>query len=132
MNRRSSGSIAPCSGVAAVTLRIVGPCAEAVPALRPVLELSAEDWRTWLQEHGQPPMRARQVRRWLLAGGAESFEAMSDLPKALRQELAASFVPLSVEVARHLTAADDTHKLLLRLQDGRLIECVLIQDAGRR
>jgi 23S rRNA (adenine2503-C2)-methyltransferase len=57
---------------------------------------------------------------------------MTDLPRPLRPELAASFVPLGTEVARHLTAADDTHKLLLRLQDGRLIECVLIQEADRR
>src|SRR5207244_13312054 len=84
------------------------------------------------QERGQPPMRVRQLRRWLLQGGAESFARMTDLPKVLREELTASFVPLGTEVARHLTAGDDTHKLLLRLQDGRLIECVLIQEAGRR
>jgi 23S rRNA (adenine2503-C2)-methyltransferase len=35
-------------------------------------------------------------------------------------------------VARHLEAADGTHKLLLRLTDDRLIECVLIQEEGRR
>ena len=44
------------------------------------------------------------------------------------EELAACFAPLGTEVARHLTAADGTHKLLLRLQDGGLIECVLIQE----
>jgi 23S rRNA (adenine2503-C2)-methyltransferase len=77
-------------------------------------------------------MRARQVRRWILQGGADSFEQMTDLPRDLRQGLAAHFIPLQTEVARHLTAADDTHKLLLRLHDGRLIECVLIQEADRR
>jgi 23S rRNA (adenine2503-C2)-methyltransferase len=110
----------------------VSESAEAALALRPVLELSAEEWRAWLQEHGQPPMRARQVRRWLLVSGVESFEQMTDLPRGLRQALAESFVPLGTTVVRHLIAADDTHKLLVRLQDGRLVECVLIQEAERR
>jgi 23S rRNA (adenine2503-C2)-methyltransferase len=99
---------------------------------RPLLDVPADELRAWLRERGQPPMRARQIRRWLLQDVAGSFEQMTDLPRALRQELAASFVPLGMEVARHLTASDDTHKLLLRLQDGRLIECVLIQEADRR
>ena len=99
---------------------------------RPLLDVSADELRAWLQERGQPAMRARQVRRWLLQGGVESFAQMTDLPKSLRPDLAAAFAPLGTTVARHLTAGDDTHKLLLHLPDGRLIECVLIQDAGRR
>jgi 23S rRNA (adenine2503-C2)-methyltransferase len=78
------------------------------------------------------PLRARQLRRWLMASGAESFDAMTDVPKRLRQELANTFVPLSSEVVRHLEASDGTHKLLLRLRDQRLIECVLIQEENRR
>src|SRR5437667_8016470 len=99
---------------------------------RGVLELTAEELQAWLQQRGQPPLRARQIRRWILVAGAESFDAMTDLPKGLRQELAASFVPLATTIDRHLRAADDTHKLLLRLADGRRVECVLIQEDGRR
>jgi 23S rRNA (adenine2503-C2)-methyltransferase len=108
------------------------PLTDAPTRTRALLDLPADELRAWLQERAQPPMRVRQLRRWLLQGGAESFARMTDLPRALREELTASFVPLGTEVARHLTAGDDTHKLLLRLQDGRLIECVLIQEAGRR
>src|SRR5439155_418268 len=60
------------------------------------------------------------------------FDAMTDLPKPLRLALAEAFVPLSSRVARHLRASDETHKLLLELRDGKLVECVLIQDEGRR
>jgi 23S rRNA (adenine2503-C2)-methyltransferase len=115
-----------------VSLPLVEPRPDGAPATQSVLGLSAPELRAWMQEHGQPPMRARQVRRWLLQGGAESFEAMTDLPRALRDELAAAFAPLETRVVRHLEAADGTHKLLLGLQDGRLVECVLIQEAGRR
>jgi 23S rRNA (adenine2503-C2)-methyltransferase len=54
------------------------------------------------------------------------------LPKGLRQRLADEFVPLRSRIARHQHSSDDTHKLLLELHDGSLVECVLIQDAGRR
>jgi 23S rRNA (adenine2503-C2)-methyltransferase len=102
---------------------------EPLPGL---LDVSDDTLRSWLQERGEKPLRARQLRRWLLVAGAESFEAMTDLPKALRQQLTESFVPLASRVAKHLRASDDTHKLLLEMPDRKLIECVLIQDEGRR
>jgi 23S rRNA (adenine2503-C2)-methyltransferase len=100
-----------------------------LPAL---LDQPSDSVRAWFAERGQPPLRLKQVRRWVLAGRAESFAQMSDLPRELRAELAQSFAPLATRVERHLVATDDTHKLLLRLLDDRLIECVLIQDAPRR
>jgi 23S rRNA (adenine2503-C2)-methyltransferase len=99
---------------------------------RALLDLEPVELRAWLEEHGEPPMRARQVQRWVVGGRAESFEAMTDLPRSLRQILAADFVLLSSRVIRHLQAADGTHKLLLRLGDDELIECVLLQEADRR
>jgi 23S rRNA (adenine2503-C2)-methyltransferase len=108
------------------------PLTPSVKHLPAILERSPEELRSWFAERGQPPMRARQVRRWIVAGRAESFEQMSDLPKGLRAQLADSFTPLGTRIERHLSAADGTHKLLVRLQDGGLIECVLIQDADRR
>jgi 23S rRNA (adenine2503-C2)-methyltransferase len=99
---------------------------------RPVLELSPDELLHWLAERGQPPMRARQVRRWLVAGRAESFEQMTDLPAGLRRALAEEFAPLGTRVERHLVAADGTHKLLLRLADDQLVECVLIPEHDRR
>jgi 23S rRNA (adenine2503-C2)-methyltransferase len=100
--------------------------------LRAVLELSPLELRDWLAAQGEPALRAKQIRYWLLTGGAESFDQMTDLPMALRTNLTATFVPLGASIARHLEAADGTHKLLLRLADDRLIECVLIQEDGRR
>jgi 23S rRNA (adenine2503-C2)-methyltransferase len=99
--------------------------------VRGLLELSREELLAWLKAHGQPPLRARQLHRWIVAGRAESFEQMTDLPRALREELAREFVPLGTRVARQLQAADGTHKLLLRLHDDQMIECVLLQEAGR-
>jgi 23S rRNA (adenine2503-C2)-methyltransferase len=108
------------------------PGSPAAVAPRALLDLSSDELLAWLRTRAQPPMRARQIGRWLVAGRAGSFEEMTDLPKALRQALAADFVPLGTQVARHLAARDGTHKLLLRLGDGHLIECVLLREDGRR
>src|SRR5262245_403856 len=102
------------------------------PVRRGVLDLSADELRAWLEAHDQPPMRDRQLRQWILQRGAQDFADMTDLPRLLREQLAESFLPLETRVARHLQAADGTHKLLLRLRDDRLIECVLIQEDSRR
>lgn len=112
--------------MSAVSLPVAAP-----PSVRPLLDVPPEELRAWLAERGQPPMRVGQIRRWVLERRATDFEQMTDLPKALRGELATAFTPLGTTVDKHLTASDDTHKLLLRLADGRQVECVLIQDAGR-
>jgi 23S rRNA (adenine2503-C2)-methyltransferase len=100
-----------------------------LPAL---LDRTDDELFAWLQEHGQPSMRLRQIRRWLLQGRARSFDEMTDLPRDLRQALADSFQLFGTHIARQLQASDGTTKLLLRLHDGQLIECVMIPEADRR
>src|SRR5262245_31548784 len=102
------------------------------PAARAWLDTPADELRAWLAERGQPPMRLRQIHRWLFAGRADSFARMTDLPLGLRDELADEFACFSSTVVRRLTASDGTEKLLLRLADGRLVECVLLKEADRR
>jgi 23S rRNA (adenine2503-C2)-methyltransferase len=97
--------------------------------------LESDVWKSlpaWLAERGHKAFRAAQIRKWVFEGRAESFEAMSDLPKALRAELAAEFTLWTSKVARHLTSADGTEKLLLELSGGGKIECVLLRDGDRR
>ena len=99
---------------------------------RGVLELTRDELLSWLQNQGQPPLRARQLRSWLIAKRATSFEQMTDLPLKLRQALANEFQPLATSIDRHLQSSDDTHKLLMRLRDGQVVECVLLKEADRR
>jgi 23S rRNA (adenine2503-C2)-methyltransferase len=108
------------------------PLIEAPTSRRGLLDVPDEELRAWLRERGQPPMRLKQVRRWLFARRATSFAEMTDLPKGLRQELEAAFVPFSTRVDRSLVSSDGTQKLLLRLDDDQLLECVLMQEADRR
>jgi 23S rRNA (adenine2503-C2)-methyltransferase len=82
--------------------------------------------------HGAPAYRAGQVRKWLFERKAGSFEDMTDLPKQLRQKLAADWRIWTMTIAKHSTAADGTEKLLLQTADNERIECVLLRDGTRR
>ena len=81
----------------------------------------------YVQSLGQPAFRAGQVFQWLHRG-VRSFEEMSNLPKALREQLAAEcrLVPPEVE-RKQVSALDGTVKYLWRLSDGNCIETVLMR-----
>ena len=85
-----------------------------------------------LARRGEPSFRARQVWEWS-ARGAGSYEEMTNLPAALRDELAAEVPFSSLEVEREARAGDGTEKALLRSHDGRPLEAVLMRYRdGRR
>lgn len=72
------------------------------------------------------------MREWLFKKRAADWEQMTNLPKALRVELAESMQLWTTEIVRHTQAEDGTEKLLLGLADGGQIECVLLRDKVRR
>ncbi len=85
-----------------------------------------------LRERGEPAFRARQVWEWT-ARGAPGYEAMTNLPRALRSELATAvpFSTLSVEAEQE--SRDGTVKTLFRTADGHPVEAVLMRYRdGRR
>jgi 23S rRNA (adenine2503-C2)-methyltransferase len=78
-----------------------------------------------------PVYRGRQIRAWVVDRGATTFEAMTDLPLGLRAELPRRLRLLSSEVDTLVGSPDGTTKLLVRMEDGECVECVLI-PAGER
>jgi 23S rRNA (adenine2503-C2)-methyltransferase len=100
--------------------------------MRHLLDLDEPALLRWLSDRGQPAFRAGQIRRWLWEKRARDWDAMSDLSKSLRSELAEQFTLWTTRVARHTRADDGTEKLLLELFDGGRIECVLLRDETRR
>jgi 23S rRNA (adenine2503-C2)-methyltransferase len=84
----------------------------------------------WFQERGQGAYRVGQVRRWLFGQRVGDFREMTDLPQALREELARDFTLWTTTIAKHTRADDGTEKLLLTLADGGQIECVLLREGA--
>lgn len=97
-----------------------------------ILDPLAGGLADWLAERRLPAFRARQIRQWLFDKRAADFSAMTDLPASLRDQLAAEFRIWTTRIARHSQAEDGTEKLLLQLDDGGRIECVLLRDGVRR
>jgi 23S rRNA (adenine2503-C2)-methyltransferase len=79
-----------------------------------------------LAERGEPGFRTRQVWEWT-ARGASGYDAMTNLPLALREELATAvgFSTLKVETERE--SRDGTIKTLFRTADGHPVEAVLMR-----
>ncbi len=95
-----------------------------------LLGYSAGELAELLAGMGHKPFRARQLQEWVWKHRATSFEQMSNLPPALRVELAARFTlrPMElVEISESSTGA--TRKFLSRLHDGHLVESVIIPAA---
>jgi len=94
---------------------------------RPLTALSQSDLQASLADsYGQPPFRARQILDWVYEKRVTRFAAMTNLGASLHQRLERDFSLRSVTLHRIQGSADSTRKLLLRLRDDRLVECVLI------
>ena len=97
-----------------------------------LLNLTLEELTAFVAEDlGQPAFRARQLWKWLWHRRARSFGEMSDLSLALRAELEQRAVIVWPQVAETKTSRDGTVKFLLRLEDGELVETVLIPSESR-
>ncbi len=96
--------------------------------------LTLEELEAWAAGLGEPRYRGRQLARWIYQRRAETFAAMTDLPQALRERLAAVATLSRLRVVARADAANDqTTKVLLELHDHRTIETVLMRyDDGRR
>ena len=92
-----------------------------------IKSMTLEELTQTLREMGQPAFRGGQVFTWLHRG-VTSFEEMSDLPRALREQLAQTFHITAPTVARKQESRlDGTVKYLWELADGNCIETVLMQ-----
>ena len=80
-----------------------------------------------LKQLGQPAFRGKQVYTWLHKG-VRSYEEMTNLPKALRDLLAAEFPICPPKVVRKQESQKDgTIKYLWQLSDGNCVETVLMR-----
>ncbi len=96
-----------------------------------LLDLPAALWAEKFEELGEAAYRGRQTAHWVFRQLTTEPEAMTNLPASTKALLGkALFLDIpSLESAR--TSLDGTRKLALRLEDGPVIESVLIPRKGR-
>ena len=96
-------------------------------------DLSIEEVIDLMVAWEQPAFRARQVWGWLYQHFAPDFEAMTNLPIALRERLSAGATLDIGQVVLSQSSSDGhTKKVLFRLPDGQFIETVLMRYERRR
>jgi len=96
-------------------------------------DLDADGRRQAVADLGLPAFRADQLARQYFARFEGDPAAMSDLPAAARDKLAAGLLPpLLTEVRSVATDEGTTRKTLWRLHDGALVESVLMRYPARR
>ena len=89
--------------------------------------LTIQEMSGLFKELGQPGFRAKQVYTWLHKG-VRSYEEMTNLPKSLRDQLAAEYPILAPTVVRKQESQrDGTIKYLWQLSDGNCVETVLMR-----
>ena len=86
-----------------------------------------EELAEYLRSLGQPAYRAKQLFRWFSAG-CGSWDEMTNLPRALRQELSEHCTLSAPRVLKKQQSAEDgTIKFLWELQDGNAVETVVMR-----
>lgn len=93
-----------------------------------IMSLNLDELTAEIISLGQPKFRAKQIYRWLHKSFVTDFSQMSDLSLGLRQLLSDNFVIFHCTIEKKLVSEyDGTIKYLFKLNDGELIESVLMK-----
>jgi 23S rRNA (adenine2503-C2)-methyltransferase len=91
-----------------------------------IKSLTREELEVQFKAWGEPAYRVAQLLDWLYVRRAANWDAMTNLPKTLREKLRGQFSIQTLELTRKQGAEDTTQKFLWKLADGAFIESVLI------
>jgi 23S rRNA (adenine2503-C2)-methyltransferase len=96
-----------------------------------LLALDQSGMEQLVADLGWPRYRASQILRWLYRSRVTDIDQLTDLSKAQRAALRRRAGISRLHDVRLLASRDGTRKILARLEDGLLLESVLIPDDGR-
>lgn len=99
--------------------------------MKNIRSLTKEELLTLCEEMGEKKFRATQLWEWLWLKSARSFDQMTNLSKDFRAKLAAEFSFPVMTIANSQRSSDGTIKYAFRLDDGFLVEGVLIPTSER-
>lgn len=93
-----------------------------------IKSLTMEELTAFLKELGEKPFRAKQLYKWMHEDLAASFDDMTNISKDLKAKLRDNccFVSLKPACVK-LSKLDGTEKYLFELEDGNVIESVLMK-----
>ena len=96
-----------------------------------LLNLSADGLRALFVDLDEKPFRATQVLKWIHQFGADNFDDMTNVSKALRERLSEISVIEGPELLKEEHSDDGTIKWALKLGCGQAVETVFIPEKNR-
>ncbi|MFC1645957.1 23S rRNA (adenine(2503)-C(2))-methyltransferase RlmN [Candidatus Omnitrophota bacterium] len=93
--------------------------------------LTLKELSAYLRDSGYPEFHAKQIFSWLYQKEVDDFYLMSNLSANLRKQIASDFYLSQFKVDKKLVSKDGTRKYLFELEDGNVIEAVLIPHKDR-
>jgi 23S rRNA (adenine2503-C2)-methyltransferase len=97
-----------------------------------IKNFTLEELKEEFKKISEPSYRAEQVFSWIYKKGAEDFNAMNNIPKLFMDKLSKSYYIGFIKPLKQLKSSDETEKILFELEDGNLIEAVLICSGKRK
>ena len=91
-----------------------------------IYDYTLNDLENYLTSNGLKPFRAKQIFKWLYDKRVSSFDLMSDQSNDFREKLKNDLKIYDFEIVRKQESRDGTVKFLFKLEDGSLIESVLM------
>ncbi len=101
------------------------------PAKIDLKDLTLNGIIDFVRSLGEPTFRGRQIFSWLYRPGISSFAQMSDISLAFRTKLQEISFISQLTVQAQENSTDGSVKYAFILEDGQIIESVLIPDQGR-
>ena len=93
-----------------------------------IKSLSYKELQSAVEALGEKKFRAKQLYQWMHEKLADDYEEMTNLPKSIRDKLKEQCTYTCLEmVDRKISQIDGTEKYLFRLEDGNVIESVLMR-----
>ena len=91
--------------------------------------MTLEELTEFVKELGEKPFRAKQLYQWMHVKLAESLDECTNLPKSLKEKLSEYSTYTSLKTVKMLESGiDGTRKYLFGLDDGNVIESVLMRN----
>lgn len=92
---------------------------------------SAQELVNLVATLGEPPYRGRQIFAALQHRRLQGFDAMSDLPRALRERLSETATAATLTIESRYLSADGTRRYLMKTHDNLPVETVFIPEDRR-
>jgi len=94
--------------------------------MRSIYDISLKDLEAYLLDNGMKPFHAKQIFRWLYHKRVRSFDEMTDISKKMIEKIKEDFSIDTLKVVTIQTSKDGTKKFLFEMEDGALVESVLM------